>query len=951
MEFRFDANQEYQVRAIDAVADLFDGQTWVAARMAYDMDSMDLLAIPNQLDLGSSRLVANLQNVQKRNGISQDSELQMLTGTAMTAGGEIAVSFPNFSVEMETGTGKTYVYIRTMLELSKRYGMRKFIVVVPSVAVREGVLKTLQITERHLKERYGNPVYHYCKYDSANLTQVRQFAQADSVEIMVMTIDSFNKATNVIQQSTDRLQGDTPVHMVQSARPVLILDEPQNMESENRITALAGLNPLLALRYSATHRNPYNMVYRLTPADAYRQGLVKKIEVDSVVATNDENAPYLRVDSIETQKTRVTARLTVHKLMKTGQVKESAVVARLGDSLVDKTERYEYAGFVIDEISVAGKYIRFGNNRELREGDEIGSDKEAIFTAQIRHTIEEHFRKQDRLKSAGIKVLSLFFIDRVANYASDDGIIRRLFDQAFNEMKAGRPDWETLDASEVQAAYFSQKKRKGGEIETLDSAEGKDKGEDESTYDLIMRDKESLLTFAAPGDDPETQKKRQVRFIFSHSALREGWDNPNVFQICTLNQTISPMKKRQEVGRGIRLAVDQSGSRVHDDAVNILTVVANESYLQYVAALQSEIAFEYRSEIEKRYGKSVSDLTDDERRKVEEEYGEGILPPKPRQAHAPKARLRKARVVSDEFKDLWDRIKHKTRYSVQIDTEALLSEALPEIERTPITPPSVTVTKAEVHVSDENAFWAAASSRPTVAVVLAGKHPLPNLVDLMENLMENTSPPVRLSRRTLLDLFARLSDRRPVMDNPHEWATVAVRVLKEKLAEQLVNGIRYEKTGEWYDMKQILEEEEIELFSKYMVPVDESRDKTIYDVIPCDSAIEQQFVKDLEGRTDVRLYAKLPYWFTVPTPVGEYRPDWAILMEDADGSGTHLLYLVCETKGSTRKADLRLDEWRKIQCGAAHFGSRMYGKAGALEGVDYKVVTTADQLPELQMPM
>lgn len=942
MEFKFDANQEFQVNAIEAVTDLFDGQGCVGARIQFQNGALSLAAISNRLDIDEAKILENLRLVQKRNNIRPDSRLEQIEETIQIANGEKMARFPNFSVEMETGTGKTYVYLRTVLELFKRYGMRKFIVVVPSVAVREGVLKTLQITENHLKQLYGNPVYRYYKYDSENLSQVRQFAQTDSVEVMVMTIDSFNKASNIIRQSTDRLQGETPIHLVQAARPILILDEPQNMESEKSIAALAALHPLFALRYSATHRNPYNVVYRLTPAEAYRQGLVKKIEVDSVVTENEENRPYLRVESIETRKTKVTARLAVHKLMKTSTVKETIVTVKYGDSLAEKTGRADYAGFEVDEINPGGKFIRFANNVEMKVGEEQGADKEAIFTAQIRHTVEEHFRKQARLQEAGIKVLSLFFIDRVANYASQDGIIRKLFDQAFNESKLKYPPWKDLNSSVVQAAYFAQKRHKGGITEMVDSVSGETK-EDEAAYDLIMKDKEILLAFPDPADDEETERKKQVRFIFSHSALREGWDNPNVFQICTLNQTTSQVKKRQEVGRGIRLAVNQAGDRVHDEAVNILTVVANESYRRYVETLQSEIAFEYRAEIEARYGKSIGDLSDEERRKVEQEYGEGILPPPPRKAGERKAKLRKARVLSDDFKNLWERIKHKTRYAVRIETEKLLTEVVPAVNAAHVPPPRVTITKAQVKVGDDGIFEAMQMSAAKTAMDLSGRYPLPNLIEVMTNLMEHTSPPVRLTRRTLLELFEKLENKKAAIDNPHEWATSAVRILKEKLADHLVNGIQYEKIGESYEMRQVLDEEEIELFSKYIIQAD--NDKAIYDLIPCDSERERKFVNDLEARSDVRLYLKLPYWFLVATPVGNYRPDWAIVMDGQENDGKPVLYLVSETKGSTRKEDLRLDEWHKIQCSAAHFGSKQFKKKGALDDIDYKVVANASELP------
>lgn len=941
MEFKFDANQDFQIRAIEAVADLFNGQPRLPSVMRFMPGTTHLAAVANDLDLRDSDLLANLREIQRRNRIAADDGLRHIEQTIDTGSGPKTARFPNFSVEMETGTGKTYVYLRTLLELHKRCGLRKFIVVVPSVAVREGVLKTLRVTEAHLRKLYANPVYRYYAYDSASLAQIRQFALSDAVEVMLMTLDSFNKAANVIRQSTDRLQGETPIHLVQAARPVLILDEPQNMESEKSVAALAALDPLLALRYSATHRNPYNVVYRLTPFDAYRQGLVKKIEVDSVVKENDENRPYIRIDYIRAEKSRITARIAIHKLTVTGAVQEKMVVVKPGDSLEERSGRSEYKGFEVDEINPGGGFVRFANNIEMQKGEEAGADKEAVFEAQIRHTIEEHFKKQARLKASDIKVLSLFFIDRVANYAEEDGIIRRLFDKHFNELKRAYPDWKGVDARSARAAYFAQKRRKGGGVEILDSVSGETR-EDEAAYDLIMKDKETLLSFPDAADDPPTRAKKQVRFIFSHSALREGWDNPNVFQICTLNQTASPMKKRQEVGRGVRLAVDQDGNRVRDDQVNILTVVANESYRRYVETLQSEIASEYITEIEARYGKPIGDLTGEERRKIEEEYGEGILPPPPRRAGAPPARLRKRWRLMPEFKELWERIKHKTRYSVRIDTEGLLREAVAAIDRAAVAPPRVTVTKSQVKVGDEDIFEALQVSAARTAVDLSGRYPLPNLVDVMSDLMEHTTPPVRLTRRTLLEVFKRVHNRKAAIDNPHEFATVAAAILKEKLADHLINGIRHEKLNEWYEMQRILDEQVIELFNKYVVK--DEKEKSVYDLIPCDSEVERQFAKDLEGRDDVKLYLKLPTWFVVPTPVGDYRPDWAIVLEGPEEDGRPILYFVAETKGSSREGDLRPDERRKIQCGAAHFGSKQKNQAGALEGVEYKVVTEARKL-------
>lgn len=582
MEFKFDAKQDYQLDAIAAACGLFEGQPNQPSQLVVPKGA-SFQVIANRLDLDDGALLANLKNVRSAYGLVGDVKLETIESEIETVSGPKEGRFGNFSVEMETGTGKTYVYLRTAHELFRKFGLRKFIVVVPSIAVREGVLTTLRITDKHLKEIYGNPPYRFSVYDSANLSQVRTFALSDGLEILVMTIDAFARAENVIKAATDRLQGEKPIHLIQAVRPVLILDEPQNMESENRVRALAALDPLFALRYSATHRNPYNTIYRLTPFDAYRQGLVKRIEIASVTEDDNANLPFIRVDDITTKKRTLTARVAVHKLMRTGAIKETALTIKPGDDLEEKTGRADYQGFVVDEINYGSDFVRFANNVEVKKGGAVGIEKAAIFEAQIRATVEEHFLRQTRLRDRGIKVLSLFFIDKVDNFVRDDGLVRQLYIKSFNDLKAKYPDWRDADPLQVQAAYFASKTRKSGEVEFQEST-GRSK-EDETAFDLIMRDKERLLSFEEP-----------VSFIFSHSALREGWDNPNVFQICTLREVGSETERRQQVGRGIRLPVDQTGERVHEEAVNVLTVVASESYQRFAEGLQAEIEREYGPE-------------------------------------------------------------------------------------------------------------------------------------------------------------------------------------------------------------------------------------------------------------------------------------------------------------------------------------------------------------------
>lgn len=889
MEFKFESNQQVQLQAIDSIAKLFDGQHFVTGE--FNLDGDGLAAIPNCLGVDDDVILQNLQQVQADNGLSVDENLEYIKADIPLFGEQTSVQFPNFSVEMETGTGKTYVYLRTILELNRRYGLRKFIIVVPSVAVREGVIKTLEVTQSHLRQLYDNPPYQYHSYDSSKLSQVRQFSLSDGVEIFVMTIDSFNKESNVVYKTTDWLQGEIPIHLIQATRPILVLDEPQNMISELSVKALSALNPLFTLRYSATHRHRYNLVYSLTPAEAYQQGLVKRIEVDGVLQEDDANQPFVRVNRIFNKNNKLCAQLSVHKLMSDKSVKEGTFTVYYSDDLAEKTKRTEYNGYIVEEIDKFSSSVRFTNGIEINEGGSRGEDKDAIFETQIRRTIETHFRKQDRLKAQDVKVLSLFFVDRVDNYAQDTGIIRRLFRKCFDEIKKEYTNWKDVDVDSVQASYFAKKETKSGETIYEDSTTGKS-AKDAETYDLIMKDKERLLSF----DEPTC-------FIFSHSALREGWDSPNVFQICTLNQTVSEMKKRQEIGRGVRLAVDQFGNRIYDRKVNILTVIANDNYKNYVEGLQTEI---------------------------KEEHSEQDLPPKPANARERGvAKLRNEYILKPEFKTLWEYIKHKTRYAVNVDTNLLIDEVVKELDKAIIRPPRITVTKAQVEVDDSQVFTALQMSGAKTVINLAGRYPLPNLVDTMMHLLENITPPIRLTRKTLLQIFKRTQNQQSALDNPHEFASVAVRIIKGKLTDQLIDGIKYEKIGECYEMCQF--ETNIESWEEHLIKAENS----VYDHVICDSDIERKFVEDIEKIAPVKLYVKLPSFFKVPTPIGTYNPDWAIVVEDSE-SGIPKLYLVRETKSSTDPNDWRPDEKRKIDCGRKHFKDAL--------GVNYDVIKSAQEL-------
>lgn len=877
MRFEFDANQAYQREAIDAVVKLFEGQSRVQTNFQLSGDT-NFFAIPNRLELGDEQLRRNIARV-----VIDSREREVA-----------AAGFPNFSVEMETGTGKTYIYLRTALELFQQYGMRKFIVVVPSVAIREGVLKTLQITEAHFKNLYQNLPYRYCVYDSTNLSQVRQFALSGSVEIMVMTLASFNKASlNVIHQSTDRLQGETPIHLIQAARPILILDEPQRMESVLSVKSLKSLSPLFALRYSATHRNRYNLVYQLTPYDAYRQGLVKQIEVAGFEESADVSRAFIEVKTLQSRGNRVTAKLALHKLQKNGTVKLTTLTVKRGDDLAVKTNLPEYEGYRVREIDLGWGIVSFENGVDLQEGESRGADKTAMFEAQIRYTIEEHFRKQARLKPHNIKVLSLFFIDTVSNYAAEDGVIRLLFDKCFNELKQGAryAEWRDKRAEDVRAAYFAQSK-KGGKSVFEDSKTGEAQ-KDAAAYQLIMKDKERLLSF----DEPTC-------FIFSHSALREGWDSPNVFQICTLNQTASEMKKRQEIGRGVRLAVNQDGKRVHDAQVNLLTVIANDSYTHYVKQLQVEVS---------------------------EEFGSAASAPKPQNARERGvARPNKEMMLTPAFRELWEKIKHKTRYKVAVDTESLVAEVVEALDEAEIALPQISMGRGRVVADEEDNFSVQHTGEGSFTYRVSGSA---NVLGYMEHRLAHTTPAMRLTRRTLLQILKRTRNQQAAIDNPSEFAKVAVEFIREKITQQLIDGIKYEPIGEAYEMRQL--DCELESWKDCMVPAS----RALYDAVIYDSAVERAFVEGLEQREDIRCYLKLPTFFIVPTPIGDYNPDWAIVKEERNSFGESTgekLYLVRETKGMADASQLRLNEARKIRCGERHFRDAL--------GVDYRVVTSADEV-------
>ena len=544
MKFQYDPSQEHQLRAIEAVLSLFSGQpkrpahARVLAGAGRLMPTVPVCA--NALDLGDDELLRNLQAAQNLHNESAEAKIEVdgalrkieydfddAPANGLAAGRTIA--FPNFSVEMETGTGKTYVFLRAIRELAREFGFLKFVAVVPTVAVRENILHALSAADSHLTAQCRQSC-EWAKYDSANLVRVRDFATAQSARVLVMTIASFNKELNVVRRDADELSGDTPLRLIQATRPILILDEPQNMESGLSHESLARLHPLFALRFSATHRDAYNQVFRLSPADAYKRGLVKKIQVATVRADNPD-APLIRLAKvIRTKRDVIKARLALNVHTRDGEVAEKEKSFMLGEDLEKESGLPAYKGILVDDICIRPPWVRLSDGRTLREGEEVGGASSEVLRAKMKITIREHFRRQSHLRARGVKVLSLFFIDRVEKYLAGDGEIRLAFERAFDEMKRGRPEWEKIPAAEVHNGYFAVSKHGNSE-------------RDVKAYDLIMRDKESLLTLEGPDDDEETRGKRRVAFIFSHSALREGWDNPNILQICALRAGLAALRE------------------------------------------------------------------------------------------------------------------------------------------------------------------------------------------------------------------------------------------------------------------------------------------------------------------------------------------------------------------------------------------------------------------------
>jgi len=960
--------------------DLFPGTK--PQQMSLGVAESDL-GIGNKLTLLDDEIADNLHAIQLRGGLPPSSVL----------------SSGDFTVEMETGTGKTYVYLRSIFELNKRYGFTKFVIVVPSVAIKEGVYKSLQITEEHFKGLYGGVPLDYFIYDSAKLGQVRNFATSSNIQVMVVTVGAINKfgdeaeakaeesdetkarqkSQNVMYRHSEKTGGERPIDLIRATSPIVIVDEPQSVDGGldgKGKKAMQQLNPLCTLRYSATHVDKHHMVYRLDAVDAYEQKLVKQIEVAAATVQGGNNKPYVRVVSVSNKRGVISAKVELDVETLAGVHRQEAMVQD-GDDLEQTTHRAMYADYRIGEIKTAKgeEFVELrypGGEKYLRIGEAHGDvEPLAIQREMIRRTIKEHLDKEKRLRPQGIKVLSLFFIDAVDRYRQYDadgnpvkGDYARIFEEEYRRY-AKHPDYQSLfaevdlnaAAEEVHNGYFSIDKKKVGNksVEVIKDTRGDTKADDD-TYNLIMRDKEKLLGFETP-----------LKFIFSHSALREGWDNPNVFQICTLRDIQSERERRQTIGRGLRLCVNQEGQRLRGFDINTLTVIATESYEQFADSLQKEIeadtgirfgivqdhqfaavvvkgedgkeallGFEQskalwahlkaqgyidaKGKVQDSLKVALKNGTLVVSAEFEAQRGQiaevlrklsGKLEIKNADDRKP-IRTRQAILNSPEFKALWDRIKHQTTYRVQFDNEKLIENCVNSLrDAPPIAKTRLQWRKADISIG-KGGIDTQEKAGADMVTLNEGDIELP---DLLTDLQDRT----QLMRKTITRILTESGRLNDFKRNPQQFIELAGEIINRQKRMALVDGIKYQRLGdEHFYAQELFEQKELTGYLKNML----NAEKSVYEKVVYDSDTERDFASQLEMNNAIKVYAKLPGWFRVPTPLGTYNPDWAVLVEQ---DGDERLYFVVETKSSLFTDDLRSKESAKIECGRAHFNALAIG--------------------------
>ncbi|MBA4602471.1 type III restriction-modification system endonuclease [Thermoactinomyces mirandus] len=1011
MKIKF-KHQQFQLDAVKSIVNCFVGQANEQSRFTFDKgrrlkhEQLDLESYNkfsdvsfrnNPIKLTDDEILANIQAVQRRNGLKQSERLE---------------GRYNLTVEMETGTGKTYTYIRTMFELYNTYGWSKFIVVVPSIAIREGVFKSFQMTEDHFMAEYGTKA-RYFVYNSKQLNQIETFASDAGINVMIINSQAFaarGKDARRIYMELDDFQSRKPIDVIASTNPILIIDEPQSVEGPKTKKALELFNPLFTLRYSATHREDYNKVYRLDALDAYNMKLVKKISVKGISAKGTSGTEsYLYLEGIDvSNKHAPVAWLEFEVRTKTGLTKKTQKI-RTGDDLYQLSGQLEqYRGYKVSEINGQKNWIEFANGVTLQAGDVQGDVNELHFRRiQIRETIKSHFKKERALFHQGIKVLSLFFIDEVAKYRQYDldgneqnGFYADIFEEEYiaqlNEhlsLFTDDPYVRYLNSIRVQdthKGYFSIDKKSNRLVDPKVSRRETD-SDDVDAYDLIMRDKERLLSFSEP-----------TRFIFSHSALKEGWDNPNVFQICTLKHSDSTIKKRQEVGRGLRLCVKQNGDRidssvpgidVHD--INVLTVIASESYEQFAKQLQSEIAETlserpkkadtsffldklltnargeklhidetlanklHRTFIRQGYVDDKDELTDDYFAAVDNQQ---VVVPEELANHqealielvktiyvAGKADLTEDErsknierlqpnhnFYKKEFQELWNQINKKTVYTVQFDSDELVRKCIYALDhnlqvlavRYAIKHGEMQKIESKEQLKQGEAFVTRDTHTESVHHTVTSKIKY----DLVGKLMDET----RLTRKTIVKILTGIQPSTFLLfrKSPEEFIIRAARLINEQKATTIIESITYNVINEKFEAEVFTQNTLKGQLGQNAVPVE----KHIFDYVVTDSKIERTFAEELDTSQEVRVYAKLPRGFFIPTPLGNYNPDWAIVFKEGD---VKHIYFIAETKGSMESLELREVEKAKIECARKHFAKLNTGK------LKYDVVNSYDKLLEI----
>jgi type III restriction enzyme len=991
MKLHFEADLDYQLQAIESVCDLFRGQEICRTEFTIARDRGDTqmrlgfahsdLGVGNRLTLLDDELLKNLNAVQIRNGLAPSGTL---------ASGD-------FTVEMETGTGKTYVYLRTIFELNKRFGFTKFVIVVPSIAIKEGVYKSLQIMEDHFKALFSGVPFEFFLYDSAKLGQVRNFATSAHVQIMVVTVGAINKQdVNNLYKDSEKTGGEKPIDLIKATSPVIIVDEPQTVSGTLKDgagkKALDAMNPLCTLGYSATHVHKHHMVYRLDAVDAYERRLVKQIEVAGATVEDGHNRPYVRLVSVGGRRGSISAVVELDVQGRSG-VQRREVTVFDGDDLEQTSGRAVYRDCRIGEIR-AGRGEQFvelrvpGSEVYLKPGEAWGDvDRLSVHREMIRRTIKEHLDKEKRLRPQGIKVLSLFFIDEVARYRQYDaegnavkGEYARIFEEEYRRL-GNHPDYRTLfaevdlsrAAEEVHDGYFSVDRRVVSPFEDVElKKSAKNEDVETSSYNLIMKHKERLLSFETP-----------LKFIFSHSALREGWDNPNVFQICSLRNMRTERERRQTIGRGLRLCVNQDGQRLRGFDVNTLTVIATESYEQFAANLQKEIEkdtgirfgvvepHQFASVIVVAGDGSTSALGMEPSKAIWEHFNaQGYIDARgnvqdalrvalkadavsiPAEYAAQTAQIehivrklagrlevknaderrqvrpRQAVLQSPEFKALWDRIKHKSTYRVEFDNEKLVEDCTRALRDAPAIPKTrLQWRKAEIAIGKAGIE---ATERAGAQTVVLDESDI-ELPDILTQLQDRT----QLTRRTIYRVLTGSGRLDDFKRNPQAFIELAAEAINRRKRMAIVDGIKYERLGDaHYYAQELFEQAELTGYLKNMI---EHTTKSVFEQVVYDSGTEAAFATDLERNEAIKLYAKLPGWFRVPTPLGSYNPDWAVLVQK---DGAERLYLVVETKSSLFTEDLRDKESAKIECGKAHFNALRVCEAPAV----YKVARSVDEI-------